>query len=453
MLLLLTAEALIIYAGFIAAKALLTGLPPAQWAHAEMLASTAAALLFMTLMGLYEPDRINALEGRAQLLLRILFGLVLAALALVAINAFTLATLLEAVPAALGLGLALPALVAERLVQHSIVRSPRFKRRILVLGTGTRAHMIEHHPPTRNGGDLPYHVVGYVAPEGETAQDVPPDRLLRMNPGQSLLDLVRARRADQLVVAIRDRRGKLPIRDLLECKLHGVPICDISGFFEREFQQLRLDSLNTSWMVFGDGFRRNWRRNAVKRALDLTASSALLIVTLPVMLATAIAIRLDSPGPVFYWQTRVGMGNRPFEICKFRSMRQDAERNGEAQWATSDDDRVTRVGRVIRKLRIDELPQIINVFRGEMSFVGPRPERPVFVEQLSQQIPFFLARHSLRPGITGWAQVCYPYGASVQDAKEKLQYDLYYVKNHTLFLDTVILLETVKVVLFGRGAR
>jgi sugar transferase (PEP-CTERM system associated) len=277
--------------------------------------------------------------------------------------------------------------------------------------------------------------------------------VLRMQPQQRLLDLVLELRADEIVVAIRDRRGTLPIRQLLECKLQGITVTEASAFFEREHHHLQLDSLNASWLIFGTGFRQTWFGRLAKRGFDLAASTVLLVLTLPIMLLTAAAIRLDSSGPVLYWQTRVGRGNTNFEMCKFRSMREDAERDGVAKWATGDDDRVTRVGRVIRKLRIDELPQIINVLRGEMSFVGPRPERPFFVNQLSEQIPYFLARHSIRPGITGWAQVRYPYGASVDDARQKLQYDLYYVKNHTLFLDILILLETVKVVVFGRGAR
>ena len=222
---------------------------------------------------------------------------------------------------------------------------------------------------------------------------------------------------------------------------------------EGECGQLRLDSLNASWLIFGEGFRQNNLREAVKRAFDILASGVLLIVGLPFMALTVLAILLEDGAPILYRQERVGQGGRSFNILKFRSMRKDAERDGKPRWATTQDDRTTRVGRVIRKLRIDELPQIFNVLRGEMSFVGPRPERPFFVQELSQEIPYYNTRHSIKPGITGWAQVRYPYGASLEDSVEKLQYDLYYVKNHTLFLDIMILIETVQVVLWGKGAR
>jgi sugar transferase (PEP-CTERM system associated) len=214
-----------------------------------------------------------------------------------------------------------------------------------------------------------------------------------------------------------------------------------------------LDSLNPSWMVLGEGFRQGLFRTAVKRLFDLVASGVLLLVTLPIMLIAAVCIVVESGGPVFYRQERVGQGGRVFTIYKFRSMHNAAEIDGKPRWAAANDDRTTRVGRIIRKLRIDELPQIINVFQGDMSFVGPRPERPYFVDQLKEKIPYYALRHEVKPGITGWAQVRYPYGASLDDAMQKLQYDLYYVKNHTLFLDLVILFSTVEVVLWGKGAR
>ena len=205
--------------------------------------------------------------------------------------------------------------------------------------------------------------------------------------------------------------------------------------------------------MFGEGCRQGLLRETVKRLFDVLASSLLLLCTLPVIVVTAVLIKLQDRGPIFYRQERVGQGGRVFEILKFRSMRNDAERDGKPKWAKSNDDRITPIGRFIRRTRIDELPQVINVLRGEMSFVGPRPERPFFVRQLVQDIPFYAARHSVKPGITGWAQVRYPYGASLDDASQKLQYDLYYVKNHTLFLDLLILVETVEVVLWGKGAR
>jgi sugar transferase (PEP-CTERM system associated) len=239
----------------------------------------------------------------------------------------------------------------------------------------------------------------------------------------------------------------------LECRLRGIEITDLASFFERERCQLHLESLNMSWMIFGAGFRQGFVRETVKRFFDVMTSAVLVLVTLPIMILTALCIYLEDRGPVFYRQERVGQGGRVFTIFKVRSMRDDAERDGQPRWAGAGDNRTTTVGRIIRKLRIDELPQILNVLRGDMSFVGPRPERPFFVEQLASKIPYYGARHSIKPGITGWAQVRYPYGASLDDAVEKLQYDLYYVKNHTLFLDIMVLIETVQVVLWGKGAR
>ncbi len=447
-------EAIILYAALYVAVILHSDVQPAfpMFNH-EVFATMAVAAIAMMIMGLYDTEQLFNSGSQVKIILRIAFGLLLALGIVVLYHAASPVRLLENTTIAIGLGLAFFALLTGRAFYRRLATFQAFKRRLLVLGTGGRARAAETIHPDRQPVDLPYTIVAYVATGAETTIEVPSERVVQLAPDETLLDLARRLRAEEIVVAIRDRRGTLPIRQLLQCKLHGIPVTDLSSFFERECQQLRLDSLNTSWLVFGDGFRQNWARNVVKRSLDLVASTMLLLVTFPLMLATALAIRLDSPGPVFYWQTRVGMGNRPFDVCKFRSMRQDAESNGVAQWATGNDDRVTRVGRFIRKFRIDELPQVINVFKGEMSFVGPRPERPVFVDQLSTQIPYFLARHSIRPGITGWAQVRYPYGASVHDAREKLQYDLYYLKNHTLFMDMVIIIETVGVVLFGRGAR
>jgi sugar transferase (PEP-CTERM system associated) len=257
-----------------------------------------------------------------------------------------------------------------------------------------------------------------------------------------------------VIVAVRERRGgNLPMEELLECKLEGVSIVDLPSFFERETGHVQLDALNPSWMVFSDGFCRTSVRNLVKRIFDVCSSLGLLILTLPVFLVTAVLIALESGFPVFYRQVRVGECGRPFAVLKFRSMCVDAERDGTPQWAKKGDARVTRVGAVIRMLRIDELPQLFNVLRGDMSFVGPRPERPFFVRELEREIPYYSSRHTVKPGITGWAQIRYPYGASVEDARHKLQFDLYYAKNHSLFLDLIILLQTAQVVLLGKGAR
>ena len=324
-----------------------------------------------------------------------------------------------------------------------------FKPRVLVMGTGPRvAEFADLAQRNRN-----YTVVGYVALPPATEHYVPPSMILPLGQDQSLATLVKKHRVDQIVVAAGDRRGTLPLQDLLECKLQGIKITELPTAFEREYRQVSLESITPSWVMFEDGFRQGTVRSALKRTLDLVVSAAMLVVALPMMVLAGICIFVESGGPIFYRQERVGQGGRVFSMYKLRSMRQDAEQDGTPRWASATDDRTTRVGRVIRKLRIDELPQILNVFKGDMSFIGPRPERPYFVDQLVKEIPYYWLRHTIKPGITGWAQVCYPYGASLEETTEKLKYDLYYVKNHALFLDLVILLATIEVVFTGKGAR
>jgi sugar transferase (PEP-CTERM system associated) len=332
---------------------------------------------------------------------------------------------------------------------HRWNRLSAFKSRVLVLGTGSRAAKLgeyaQHSPNHR--------VIGFVSLQ-PSRHDVPLQHVLPTASGDSLLSIVGRYGIDQIVVAVRDRRGGgFPVQQLLECKMKGIKIVELSTFFEREYRQVLLESLNPSWMVLGNGFRQGLVGNIVKRIFDLMAGTVLLLFTFPLLLIAALCIFLESGSPVLYRQQRVGQGGRVFTLYKLRSMKIDAEKGGAPQWASPDDDRATRVGRFIRKWRIDELPQVFNVLRGDMSFVGPRPERPVFVDQLAKQIPYYALRLSAKPGITGWAQVRYRYGASVDDAIEKLQYDLYYVKNRCLFLDLMIMIATVEVVLWGRGAR
>jgi sugar transferase (PEP-CTERM system associated) len=331
-----------------------------------------------------------------------------------------------------------------------IVDEDLFKRRVLVFGCGWQAKSIAQL--RRRSDQRGFVIVGYIATNGEKCV-VPPERVLRLD--GSLLDFGRAHRIDEIVVAMDDRRQAFPVQDLLECRLSGIEVIDLVSFLERETGKVRLDVLNPSWMIFGEGFRRDPVRLASERAFDVLAGMCLLIVGWPFMLLTALAIKLEDgwSAPVLYRQIRVGLEGRHFNVLKFRSMSIDAEQDGQARWAEKRDPRVTRVGSVIRKIRFDELPQIINVLRGDMSFVGPRPERPEFVDELNEQIPYYRERHYVKPGITGWAQLCYPYGSSTHDATEKLQYDLYYVKNHSLLFDLMILLQTAEVVLWGKGGR
>jgi sugar transferase (PEP-CTERM system associated) len=343
------------------------------------------------------------------------------------------------------ISLAVSRIAFQRLVDENI-----FKRRVLVYGCGRNALPMSRL--RRRADRRGFLIVGYVAPEGETPE-VPRENLLDSRDG--LAELCTRHDVDEVVVAMDDRRRGFPILELLECRLAGIDVTELLTFLERETGRVRIDVLNPSWMIFGEGFRRDAMRLTTSRLVDLLASSLIVLLTFPLMMLTALAIKLEEGwrAPVFYAQPRVGLGGRPFNVLKFRSMRTDAERDGKAQWATKGDTRVTRVGAFIRKCRIDELPQILCVLRGHMSFVGPRPERPAFVAELSEKIPYYVQRHCVKPGITGWAQLCYPYGSSEQDALEKLQYDLYYIKNNTLLFDLAILVQTVEVVFMGQGAR
>jgi len=323
------------------------------------------------------------------------------------------------------------------------------KHRILIFGTGARAlAVIDVHSQS----DPTVEVMGFYPSANEDSHAVPADRILAAN--KTLTDTALELQVDEIVVALTERRGgSMPLRELLDCKLYGIRVLDLASHFEQTLGQIRLESLYAGWLVFGEGFDQTWRRQFIKRVFDIFGAIVLLIVTLPIMLLTAIAIVLESGFPVFYRQERVGLNGRLFKVIKFRSMRNDAEKDGKPKWASANDDRTTRVGRIIRKLRIDELPQLICVLDGDMSLVGPRPERPYFVDKLVKDIPFYAVRHSVKPGVTGWAQVRHDYGGSFEGTAEKLQYDLYYVKNHTLFLDLVVLVDTVGVVLTGKGAQ
>ena len=350
----------------------------------------------------------------------------------------------------LSFGLALLGILLSRTLFIRWARGGAFKTRALVVGTGSRAAQVESLLSDR-GHASNTEVIGYI-PMGGSHHFVDHARIL--NTEEALPELVSRLQIGEIILAVRDRRdGGLPVQDLLRCKLRGIRILELSSFFERENGHLQLDSLNASWMILAEGFHQGIVRDTIKRLFDLVVSAAMLVVCLPIMALAAILIKLESPGPVLYRQERVGQGCRNFTILKFRSMCVDAEKDGKPRWARKNDSRVTYTGRFIRRTRIDELPQIFNVFFGDMSFVGPRPERPYFVQDLTQKIPYYGVRHTVKPGITGWAQVRYPYGATDEDAMHKLQYDLYYVKNHSLFLDLMILFQTAQVVLWGKGVR
>lgn len=350
---------------------------------------------------------------------------------------------------ALLLGLIL--VMAFRSMFMRLVEIEALKRQVLILGAGHRAAQI-HNRMRRRSDRRGFSIVGYVPCPNEIAV-IPADQLLHSN--ISLQSLVQHRQVDEIVVGVDDRRGSLPMDDLLECRQSGITITDLTTFCERESGRVQLSLLDPSWLVFSGGFNATPLRRLSKRCFDLAAAVVLTLLTWPLMLLMVLAIRIESGAgqPILYRQERVGERGKTFWLLKFRSMRTDAELDGIARWASKHDDRVTRVGRIARKLRFDELPQLWNVLKGEMSIVGPRPERPQFVADLEPKIRYYNLRHCLKPGLAGWAQLSYPYGASEEDAAEKLKYDLFYVKNHNLMLDLLILVQTVEVVLFGRGAR
>jgi len=340
--------------------------------------------------------------------------------------------------------------IVVRFVFVKVVDTQQLKRRVIVYGAGVRAKKLLDDLAI-DISMLGVHVVGCVASADESIEV---DQALVIQEPQDWLTFVKSKQISEIVISPDERRrssgSAFPLSQFLDCKLSGISSSDALSFCERELGKIDITLLQPSWMLFSDGFKYSKRRMIAKRVLDLLLASIFLVVLWPFMLLTAIAVRLESPGAVLYHQIRVGLNGRPFRIYKFRSMRQDAEKNG-AVWATKGDSRVTRVGAFIRNTRLDELPQLYNIFAGHMSFVGPRPERPEFVTDLAKQIPFYETRHKVKPGLMGWAQLKYPYGASTEDAKNKLQYDLYYTKNHSFLMDLLIMIQTVEIVLLGKG--
>jgi sugar transferase (PEP-CTERM system associated) len=321
-----------------------------------------------------------------------------------------------------------------------------FRHPVLILGAGSQAREIEI---AESGGRI--RCVGFVAPNDADIK-VSPQRVISGR--GSLSEIAKRYGAAEIVIGLEERRGRLPTAELLICRLQGLWISDFSSFMERETGKVELQSLDPSWLIFSDGFSAQHRvERVIKRIFDVCASALLLAFAMPVAAVAAIAIYLEDGGPIFYRQERVGLNGRPFMLLKFRSMSVTAESDGIARWAAVADPRITRIGAIIRKTRIDEIPQAINVLRGEMSFVGPRPERPTIVAELSNSITFYEYRHMVKPGITGWAQINYPYGATIEDAAQKLKFDLYYIKNYSLVLDFLTLIQTIRVVLWPQGVR
>ncbi|THB75588.1 MAG: TIGR03013 family PEP-CTERM/XrtA system glycosyltransferase [Gammaproteobacteria bacterium] len=401
--------------------------------------------LSMISMGLYQ-RRLR--EGAAGIALRVVISHVFGALALFSLYFILPIISIDYKITLIALIVSYTAILIARITFLRLVGTEVFKSRVLVLGSGNRAAGITQLK--RWIDTVGYTLVGFINVSNKDPK-VSEDRIIDSGE-KTLSELVREYCIDEIVIAFDDRRRRMPMDDLLDCKMLGVSVVDLITFYERETYKLKLDVMDRSWLIFSDGFQQGLYARWIKRILDIIVSGTILLATLPIMVITAIAIKLESHGGIFYSQKRVGFGGKVFYVHKFRSMVSDAEKNG-AQWASKNDSRITKVGGFIRVTRIDELPQLINVLKGDMSFVGPRPERPEFVEQFCERIEFYAERHRVKPGITGWAQVCYPYGASESDAFEKLQYDLYYAKNSSLFLDLMIILQTVEVVVWQKGAR
>jgi sugar transferase (PEP-CTERM system associated) len=417
----------------------------------EALVFAVPMLVSMVAMGLYQA---RLREGLTGMILRLGLGLLFGAMALKIVFYWLPELYVGRGVLTIAVVIAFVVIGITRFFFHRFIDENQLKRRVLVLGAGEKAASINRFL-RRRSDRRGFEIVGYLRyGRSRLAPDI--ERDLVVEHDRPIVDIALGLQVDEIVVAMDERRASFPLDQLLDCKLNAIEVRDLLDFFEREAGKVKLDLLSPSWLIYSDGFRGGRFIEYAQRGFDIAVSLILLAVTWPIMLLTALAILVECRGrpcPIFYRQERVGLGGRPYHVLKFRSMRTDAEAAGVAQWATRNDVRVTKVGSFIRKVRIDELPQIFNVLRGEMSFVGPRPERPPFVEELSLKIPYYGERHRVKPGITGWAQLCYPYGSSDRDAMEKLQYDLYYIKNRTIMLNLIVLVQTVEVVLFGKGAR
>ncbi|MES9841624.1 MAG: TIGR03013 family XrtA/PEP-CTERM system glycosyltransferase [Candidatus Thiodiazotropha endolucinida] len=409
-----------------------------------------AVIMFssLTALGLYQKGSMASSSG---FLLRLILGFLVGGLAMASLF-FTLQLfpLSERSLLTHGLIISILGILVARTLFVRVTSDKTLKRRVLVLGVGINADRIEESVKAKDTVGIV--VVGYVN-LGDRIELIDEERQVVKD--QTLLEISNRLAVDEIVVAVDDRRKKLPNHELLECKIKGIQILDLLTFFEKELSIINIDLLYPSWMLYTDGYRQRALNRTIKKSFDMIVGIVIFIVSAPVMVLVTLASLIESGGrdPILYSQVRVGKNGKLFKVYKFRSMRTDAEADGVARWASKNDTRITKLGGFLRKTRLDELPQIFNILNGDMSLVGPRPERPEFVLQLSNDIPYYLQRHWVKPGLTGWAQLLYPYGASEEDAKRKLEYDLYYVKNASTMLDFIILLQTIEVVLLGKGAQ
>ncbi len=408
--------------------------------------ATVVCLISLYIYDLYE---YTVIANRRELLLRLIQALGIAWALLALLFYFVPILLIGRGVSIVAVTVVLLLLLLWRVLIHSLTGHPDIGEKIIIVGTGATAREIAQATQARR--DAGYRVVGFLTENGVPIGSRL-DNIEILGTTDELETVIKGKMVDRLVIALRERRGTFPTDSLLTMSLAGnVNIEECAAFFERVTGKVHSEMLRPSWLIFEGRGRSNKIQMFIREILHRSMGLLGLILSLPIAMITAVLIKIDSSGPVFYRQERIGKNGRKFKVVKFRSMKTDAEIDGAPVWASSDDDRVTRVGRVIRKIRIDEIPQFWNIIKGEMSFVGPRPERPHFVNQLAKEIPYYEHRHLLAPGLTGWAQIKYPYGASVEDARQKLQYDLYYIKNQSISLDMVIVFETVKTVLFGRG--
>ena len=451
-LLLIVAEALLVFLAMVASVYLRLGLLDGYFELSEkhgFLKAGIVTLFCLMAFYLYDLYDFVVMHDRRELVLMLVQALGLAWVALAILTYLVPVFVIGRGVSLFALPLALVLMVAWRISVHWLLGHPNVGEKILIVGSGDTA--VETAREVLERRDAGYRIVGFVDNRPELiGKSLVNPRVIGLT--SDLGDIIRREGINRVIVAMAERRGQFPVRQLLDLSLSGdVVIEECASFYERLTGRVSLDMMRPSWLIFSGRGRQNRLSAAVRTIVHRSVALAGGVLSLPLALLTAILIKLDSRGPALYSQERVGKSGRAFRVYKFRSMRTDAERDGPV-WASKDGDaRVTRVGRVIRKIRVDEIPQFWNILRGDMSFVGPRPERPHFVRQLAEEIPFYEQRHLIPPGLTGWAQIKYPYGASIEDARQKLQYDLYYIKNQSLVLDAVIMFETVKTILFGRG--
>ncbi len=407
-------------------------------------------LLCMTALGQYQRENYRGNNNFLRTLARMVVSMLLASVILIVIFYVIPATTLGRGVSSLAVLLSFACVVTLRQVFFHTIDGNFFVSKVLVFGTGKRAaDLLAYSEDADNRSS--YRIMGFISTPSQ-AHIIPQEKIIGLD--KCLLAQARKLDVNEIILALDDRRKEYPTQHLLECKMNGITITDPVSFLEREQGKVNLKMMNPSWMIYSDGFTTSKLKDFLARAFDIVSSLSILILMSPVLLITALLIFLEGGmrEPVFYRQTRVGKNGKLFDLLKFRSMSVNAEVNG-AQWALVNDARVTRVGSIIRKFRIDELPQILNILNGDMRLVGPRPERPEFVSKLSESIDMYNQRHAVKPGLAGWAQLKYPYGASEEDAYEKLQYDLFYIKNSNLVMDFFILIQTLEVVIFGKGAR